>query len=133
MASPFISSVKDANLTVTKALPAAASTTVTSDAIDLGENAAAIDVVVSVPALSATILPNAKTLTTAVEVSNDSAFGSYSTISTTVQTGASSAGAAAISVRASVPPVFRYVRAKCVTGVDATNASALSATLAATA
>ena len=131
MSAPFIANLRDADLIATKALPSAASTTVTSSAIDLGERAKAVDVVAEVPALSATILPDTRTMTTTVEVSNDSAFGTYSTISTTVQTGASSAGAAAISVRASVPPVFRYARAKVVSGASTTDASALSATFAA--
>lgn len=130
MSSPFIAFNKDATLIESIALPAAASGTVTTDAIDIGENGHAVDVVVDVPALSATILPDTKTSTTSVEVSNDAAFASFDTIASEVQTGAAGAGAAAISVRASVPPVYRYVRAKVVFGADTTTGAALSATLA---
>lgn len=131
MPAPFIAHLRDANLAATKALPSAASTTVTTDAIDLGNNAKAVDVVVDVPALSGTILPDGKTMTTTIEVSNAANFSPASTISTTVQTGATTTGgAAAVDVRASVPPTFRYVRAKIVSGANTADASALSSTLA---
>lgn len=83
MPAPFIAHLRDANLAATKALPSAASTTVTTDAIDLGNNAKAVDVVVDVPALSGTILPDGKTMTTTIEVSNAANFSPASTISTT--------------------------------------------------
>lgn len=130
MASPYIANNRDALLTETIALPAAASGTVVTDAIDLNENGKAVDVVVNVPALSATILPDTKTSTATVEVSNDAVFATYETIRTEVQTGAGGAGAAAIEMRASVPPAYRYVRAKVVFGADTTTGAALSATIA---
>ena len=123
--------LRDANLTKTKALPASASTTVNTDGIDLGEHAKAVDVVVEVPALNATILPDTRTMTTTIEVSTASNFSPSVTVQSVVQTGASSAGAAAVSVRGSVPPGYRYARAKIVSGASTTDASAVSATFAA--
>lgn len=130
MSSPFIKSARDAELIETKALPAEASTSVVTDAIDIGSNGLPVEVVVEVPALSVVILPDASTSTATVEVSNDAAFADYDTIATGVQTGAGGAGAAALSVRAAVPPVYRYVRAKVAFGASTTTGAAVSATLA---
>lgn len=130
MASPFIANNRDASLTETKALPAAASTSVVTDAIDIGENARGVDVAVEVPALSTTILPDTKTSTATVEVSNDATFATYDTIATQVQTGAGGAGAAALAFRATVPPVYRYVRAKFAFGADTTTGAAVSGSIA---
>lgn len=130
MASPFIKLVRDASLTVTKALPAAASGTINTDAIAIGNNGEAVEVVVDIPALTTVMLPDTRTMTTTVEVSTVANFATFSTISTTVQTGAGAVGASAVSVRASVPPVFSFVRAKVVSGVSTTDSSTRSVVLA---
>jgi hypothetical protein len=107
---------QDANVKVSKALPAAAATNY-SDPIDLGsENPGLVrdkvDLVVNLPATPA--LVDAKTVTLAVQDSADgTTFAAIPELAPIVATGASGAGAAAIERRFSLPPtVRRYIRVK---------------------
>lgn len=104
----------DANLTKTKALPAAAAANAT-DSIDLGQTtlgpaADHIEVEISIPTTPA--LVDDKTITlTLKDSADDSTFAAIPAIATLVQTGASSAGAAAASRRFKLPPsTRRYLR-----------------------
>ena len=128
MALPFIKLVRDVPVTI--ALPAAASTSVNTAAVDIGVNGVPIECVFEVPALNATILPDTRTMTSAVEVSNVANFASFDTIATAVQTGAGGIGAAAISKRAVIPPVYQYVRLKVTSGVSTTTAAAFTGSFA---
>lgn len=115
----------DAVLTVTKALPAEAAAIYT-DGIDLGVSAnglhlAPCELLISAPALATGVLGDAATMTYAVQMDNDSAFGSPTTLysAAIVQTGAGGAGAAAATKRLPIPSdVERYIR------VSATNSAA---------
>lgn len=127
--------MKDANLKVTKVLPAGA-LTVTSDAIDLmtstrGDFLADVEFLLSAPALTVGQLADASTVTYSIEHDTDSAFGTVATLfaSALVQTGAGGAGAAAATYRFRLPTtVKRYIRAKAVK-TGAADASAASLTL----
>jgi hypothetical protein len=122
----FQKNLRDADLRVTRALPGAASTTVTSTPIDLGAISAdgARDVnaelVGKVAALNTTQLPDTRTVTLTIEASDDSAFGSgVDVLGTKVVTGAGGVGAAASELRAGCRELHcaRYARLKSVTGV----------------
>lgn len=129
----------DAELQKSNALPAAASTTVNGTAIDLGnalsQNGARLEpceLKLSVPAVTTTMVPDAKTITYSIESATDAAFSSPIALATSciVQTGAGSAGAAAATFRMKVPTgCARYVRAKAVSGANVTDSSAVSMTL----
>jgi len=110
--------LKDADLIVTKALPATDGA-VNTDAIDLGAPSARADLVagcellVEAPALTTTELPDADTMTYKVEMDTTSAFSSATTLadSLILQTGAGGAGAAAASARLKLPTdCERYIR-----------------------
>jgi len=118
--------VKDASFVKTKALPAEAAA-VYSDGLDLGALSSRgvrlvdCELLIQAPALAVADLADAATMTYAVQMDNDSAFGSPTTIlpSVIVQTGAGGAGAAAASIRLRLPSnCERYVR------VSATNSAA---------
>lgn len=104
----------DANLTEVKALPAAAAANY-STSIDLGQTtlgplADSIEVLVEIEATPA--LVDDKTITlTLKDSADDSTFTAIPSLATLVQTGASSAGAAAASRRYKLPPTTRrYIR-----------------------
>jgi hypothetical protein len=128
--------IRDKDLLVTTALPAAASTTVNGTPIDLGaasfgkaiHRGEGVELVARIPALNTTQLPDTKTLTATIQTSEDSAFGSgVRDLSTSTTTGAGGAGAVASELRASVPSdCFRYVRLKTVTGAATGDQSASS-------
>jgi len=116
----------------TKALPAAASTAVYSDSMDLmnGPNGTLgqVDLVLTAPALTATELPNTRTLTFALQDSaDDSSFADvagYEQIC--YQVGAGSA-VAAESPRITLPStVRRYIRVRATTGASTGNCSGKS-------
>lgn len=118
--------VKDAELIETKALPDSA-TTIYTDPIDLGAltangaRLADVEFLVEAPALAAADLGDAATMKYKVQMDDDSAFGSPTTLieDIIVQTGANSSGAAAASARFRVPSnCERYIR------VAATNSAA---------
>lgn len=130
----------DALLKHAKALPAAASTSVTTEAIDtgkstqLGSQPGSVEFILSAPALTATMLPDGKTMTYILEQDDDPDFGSAATLNvgSLVQTGASGTGAAATSLRFRLPSTAkRYVRAKATAGADVTDSSAVSMALSA--
>ncbi len=126
--------VKDASLSVTKALPNGAATTA-SDGIDLGHGAngdflADCELLIEAPALGVTPMPNAKTMTYDVYHDTDAAFGSEVKLGTAVlvQTGAGGVGCAAATARFRFPSnVNRHVRVKA-TGSAVGDASASSFT-----
>jgi len=126
-------SFKDLNLSVTKALPAAAATNY-SDAIDLGAVAPGasveeIDLLLEVPATPS--LVDAKTITFTFQDSADnSSFAAIAELATLVLTGASSAGAAAATRRVKLPPsVRRYVRVSQAVLTAGGDNTAISSTL----
>jgi len=132
--------VRDALLIKTDALPDAASTTVGGTAMDLGNALTArgarlesCELKLTVPALTTTMLPDTKTMTYSIQACAASDFGSgvvELASGCVVQTGASSAGAAADSHRMKLPTDCpRYVRAKAVSGADVTDSSSLDMTL----
>lgn len=106
--------LQDAGHTKNRALPAAAAANY-SASIDLGStvlgpNADNLEVEISIPATPA--LVDDKTITlTLKDSADDSTFAAIPSIATLVQTGASSAGAAAASRRFKLPPSCRrYIR-----------------------
>lgn len=126
--------VRDAALEVTKALPNGAATTA-SDGIDLGHGPKGdflvnCELAIEAPALGATPMPNAKTMTYDVFHDTDAAFGTEVKLGTAVlvQTGAGGVGCAAATARFRLPvDVNRYVRVKA-TGSGAGDASGSSFT-----
>lgn len=129
--------MKDALKKVTRALPAAASSTVNSTGIDLeegtrGDFLADCEVLVSAPALNTTILPDTKTMTYSIQHDTDSAFGTAVTIANALitQTGAGGVGAAATTARFRLPTnVKQFIRLQITSGALTTDASATSATM----
>lgn len=137
MADASSPNLQDSSLTVTRALPATA-TTVTSTAIDTGAagpndyQPARIEYLLTAPALNVTQLPNAATMTYAVIGSANSDLSSPTTLFFTVitQTGAGGVGAAA-------PTPYRFRLASnapryigfTATGVGNGDCSGVSATL----
>ena len=118
----------DRSLVTVKALPDGA-TTSTADAIDIGVNAHPVEVLLACPALALTALPDAKTVTYAIEASKTSNFASKITIGSVVQTGATGTNPClAASVNAAVPADYRYVRFTA-TGVATVAASGSTAIL----
>ena len=125
--------LRDAALIKEDALPAGASTTVNGTALDLqtasGQNSARlapVELLLSAPALTTTMLPDSRTMTYSLQCDEDSAFGSPRTLvaSCIVQTGGSSAGAAADTYRMKLPSdCERYVRAVAVSGASVTDSS----------
>ena len=118
------------------ALPAAASSSTNSTNIDLGTAAGGnyrdgnIELELSVPALSATIIPDTKTVTYVVESSATADFASVDqTLLSEVVTGAAGAGAAAYLKRCRLPSnCARYVRFRVAFGAATTTGAALNAT-----
>jgi hypothetical protein len=111
-----MSKIRDTNLKKTKALPAAAATNY-SDAIDLLDSAPGIktrnaEIEVVLPATPS--LVDAKTVTLTLQDSADgSSFAAIPTLATIVATGASGAGAGAITRLFKLPEtVRRYIRLK---------------------
>jgi hypothetical protein len=127
---------QDAELNVSRALPAAASATVNSSAIDLGHATgeklhADCEFEVVAPALTTTMAPDTRTMTYKIQHDTDPAFGTAVDIAPTfiVQTGAGGAGAAAETKRWRAPSdVKRYVRLVITSGASITDSSAVSAT-----
>jgi hypothetical protein len=111
-----MSKIRDTNLKKTKALPAAAATNY-SDSIDLLDSAPGIkmrnaEIEVALPATPS--LVDAKTVTLTLQDSADnSTFAAIPTLATVVATGASSAGAAAVTRLFKLPETARrYIRLK---------------------
>lgn len=131
----FRHQLRDADLHKTIALPAAASTSVVTAAVDLGvlTNRAfppGAKLCLRIPALSTTILPDTKTATLTIQTSPVSNFGSgVETLRTAVLTGAGGVGVAVPSEIRAAPPEDcpRYVRGKVDFGALTTDGSALTA------
>lgn len=131
----------DNALTRAVALPAAASTTVTTAVLDIGENRntdrdvaagsqVGLEIAYKVPALSTTIVPDTRTYVHSIEMSDDAAFGTYETLRSITMTGAGGAGVAAVDLRAGIPSdAKRYFRGKSVSGASTTTAAAVVAEL----
>lgn len=115
------------------ALPAAASGVTQSTGFDFGTDAlktANIELELVVPALSATIVPDTRTVTVTVETSTTSVFTAVAReIYRKVQTGAGGAGVPAYNHLVRLPSdCEQYVRAKVTFGALTTDGSAVSAT-----
>lgn len=113
--------VKDSQLVLTKALSNGAGNTAT-DPIDLGHNAALLgrnladmEILIEMPALTTTELPDTETYIMSIETDDAVGFGSATVLYENVmkQTGAGGAGAAAKSTRVRLPStVERFIRVK---------------------
>lgn len=113
--------VKDSQLVLTKALSNGAGNTAT-DPIDLGHNAALLgrnladmEILIEMPALTTTELPDTNTYIMSIETDDNAGFSSAKILHANVQqqTGAGGAGAAALSTRVRLPTdCERYVRVK---------------------
>lgn len=132
MKAAFSRSFKDAALTQTKALPAAASTSTVSDGLDTGlrtSRASApqtLDAVLTLPALTTVVVPDTRTVTLVIEGSNASNFGTFETLRTVTLTGAGGVGLPAggevrVSLSQDCP---RYLRGKVTFGASTTDGSA---------
>jgi hypothetical protein len=136
MADPnvFSRALKDANVQPADfALPAAASSSTNSTAVNLNDDAHKADLTeleLSVPALNTTIVPNASTVNYIIETSTVSNFASIDqTLMNEVQTGAGGVGVAAFKKRVRIPSnCAQYVRAKVTLGASTTTAAAISGT-----
>jgi hypothetical protein len=125
----------DGQLKQTKALPNGANSTVT-DGFDLGHDSrgdvlAQFELKLSAPALTTGQLADTQTITYHVEHDDDPAFGTVSTLlsSIALQTGAAGAGDAAKTANVRLPiDSKRYVRVKA-TKAGASNASTASMTV----
>ena len=133
----MLSNLRDAQVKNTRALPSAASTTVTSTGIDTqngtnGNFVADCEFLVSAPAVNTTMAPDTRTFTYNVIHSVNSDMSSPATLYSAVitQTGAGGAGAAAATFRGRLPKnVRRYVGITVVSGASTADASSVSATL----
>lgn len=129
--------LRDTSLRITRALPASASSSVNSDAIDLGHSTrgdvlADFELLVTAPAVNTTMAPDTRTFTYSLQHDDDPAFGTAVTIQPALitQTGAGGAGAAGATARFRLPTdCRRYVRLVVAAGASTGNASTVSATL----
>ncbi len=115
------------------ALPSSASSSTNSTAVDLGtgnHKPEAIELELSVPALSSTIVPDTRTVTYIIESSSAANFATIDqTLMAEVQTGASGAGVSAFLKRVRLPSnCARYVRFRVQFGASTTTGAAVSAT-----
>ena len=127
--------IRDTNLKVSKALPAAGATAYT-DAIDLGDSAPGLkmeDWELEVAVEATPSLADAKTVTCTLQDSADGVnFTAIASLATVVTTGAGGAGAAAVNRKAPFPKdVRRYVRLKVDVLAAGGDNTAKSATLSA--
>lgn len=142
MANPlkpaFRRNFRDADLRQLIALPAGASTTVTSAAIDMGVLTPmgvlppGLELVGVLPALSTVIIPDTKTATMSLLMADDSACTTnVETLRSEVSTGAGGVGTAQVEVRSALPEdCARYLFVRVVFGANTTTGAALSAELA---
>lgn len=134
MANEFARNIQDILVSpVAFALPAAASTSANSTSIDFGADTlkiGAIELELSVPALSTTIVPDTRTVTYLIESSTTSIFTAVDqTLFTETKTGAGAAGVAALLRRVRLPSdCARYVRFKITFGASTTTGAAVNAT-----
>ncbi len=132
MAYEFNRNIQDYQFTVTRALPTADGTVTSSD-LDFGTNTVFpenVELDIAIPALSATILPSADTLTITVQ-GGSSATPSTSLNLVKVITGTGSTIAAQVW-RVKLPPdCARYVNVKFVLAGGTGDGSGVSATITA--
>lgn len=129
--------LKDAAVKNTGALPSAASTTVDVAALNLGHGShgdfvAGAEFKVSAPAVNTTMAPDTRTFTYSIIHSDNADLSSPTVLypSVIVQTGASSAGAAAATYTVRLPvDVKQYVGVRVVSGASTADASTVSVTL----
>lgn len=129
--------LRDAALKITRALPAAASATVTSTAIDTGAATSlasqqGIEYLLTAPALTTTMAPDTRTMTYTIKWSANADLSAPTTYITgaIVQTGAGGVGAALATFRFKLPSTAaRYVFFTVTSGASITDSSAVSATL----
>lgn len=129
--------VKDAEVRETRALPAAASTTVDGAAIDTkvssrGDFLAQSEFKISAPAVNTTMAPDTRTFKYSLIHSDNADLSSPTVLYPDVitQTGAGGAGAAAATFTGRLPvDVKRYVGLRIVSGASTADASAVSGTL----
>ena len=131
-------SVQDASLKVSIALPAAASTTVNTAAIDLGAltskgmRSEHCELFAAIPLIVLAKLPNTSVETYTIQASDSATFASgVKTLAQTTQTGATgSASQPAQDLRCRLPSDCpRYARLQVVSDAAGANASSLSASL----
>lgn len=129
--------LKDAQLKVTRALTASAST-VYSTGLDTGDSALAdnlapVEYLLTVPALTSTMAPDTRTFIYSIMTDSTATISGSSTVlfsSVITQTGASSSGAAGTTFRFKLPvDCARYVGVRIVGGTSTGDASSVSATL----
>lgn len=125
---------QDAALLVETALPAAASTTVNGAKIDTNAQSFRegdeYEILLELPALTTTQLPNAATLTGTIMASAASDGSSPDTLATVVLTGAGGVGAAANSVRVRVQrDTKRYIFGRTVSSGTYTDSSSKKSTI----
>jgi hypothetical protein len=133
MANEFARNQQDATLNpVAFALPAAASSSTNSTAIDLSTDVFKVglyEFVVAIPALSTTIAPDTRTVTVLLETSTTSNFAAIVQSQQYIYTGAGGAGIAATESRFRVSSnTAQYARFKVTFGASTTDGSAVSAT-----
>ena len=133
MANEFALNLQDASLNpATFALPAAASSSTQSAAIDLSTDVfknARGEFELSIPALSTTIAPDTRTVTVLMETSTTSNFAAVVMSMQYIYTGAGGTGIGATRSRFRVPSnCSQYVRFKVTFGASTTDGSAVSAT-----
>lgn len=134
--SHFARNIRDAAVEPAAwALPSAASSSTYSDDVDLGADAykpETVEVELSVPALTTTMVPDTKTVTYTIDTSATptATWSSDQVLLSVVQTGGSSAGVAALTARVRVPSdCAQYLRGGVTLGADCTSSAAVSATL----
>lgn len=128
--------VKDASLKITRALPAS-TTAVTSTAFDtgkcttLGKQLADVEFLVSAPALTATQLPDTKTMTYDIIESDNADLSTPSVLQSAVITQTGDTGAAAATNRFKIPTdAKRYIGLRITPSAAGTgDASGADATL----
>lgn len=137
MAHELARNLQDASLNpVAIALPAAASSSIQSAVIDLGADTYKpedVELQLSVPALTTTMVPDTRTVNYIIETSATSVFTTVAqTINNDQVAGAAGAGVAAYLSRVRLPSnCARFVRCKITLGASCTDSSAVSATLTA--
>jgi hypothetical protein len=136
MSHEFSRNISDAEHIKTFTLPASASTsTQNATGFDLGADifkGETVEVSMTVPALSATLVPDTRTTTYILETSTASNFATIdATLYTKTFTASGGAGVAAQDIRVRLPSnCARYLRGKVTHGASTTDSSAITATVA---
>jgi hypothetical protein len=132
-----MNNLRDALMKGTRALPAAASSTVDGAAIQLDNSSRGhfpgnVEFKLNAPAVNTTMAPDTRTFTYSIIHSDNADLSSPSVLmpSVIVQTGAGGAGAAAASYQGRLPAnVKKYVGARVISGASTADASSVAATL----